>query len=109
MPETLEQFAKRALEEILNDLPPEELRKHLSPEERVKGLSPEERVKGLSPEELLEGLSRSSSTRLAKSPVRPAALAPTAEVAAATSAMVSAWGVVRPPARNASVGTGSPG
>jgi hypothetical protein len=57
MPETLEEFAKRAKTELLKNMPPEERLEGLSPEERLEGLSSEERLRGLPPEERLRGLS----------------------------------------------------
>jgi hypothetical protein len=75
MPETLDELARRTIDQLLESLPPEkrleglpaeELRKRLSPEERIEGLSPEKRLEGLpaeelrkrlSPEERIEGLS----------------------------------------------------
>lgn len=48
----LQEFYRETIEELLNELPPEELRKHLTPAERVEGLSSEELLKALSPEQL---------------------------------------------------------
>lgn len=52
----LEEFAKRELRELLEELPPELRMAGLPPEKRMAGLSPAQRIKGLSPEELLDGL-----------------------------------------------------
>jgi hypothetical protein len=52
----LEEFAKRARAEIIEEATPEERLRGLPPEERLKGLPPEERLRGLPPEERLKGL-----------------------------------------------------
>ena len=61
---TMEEFAREARQQFLQELtpeerrvvldqaPPEEVLKHLTPEERLRGLGPEERLRGLGPEEL---------------------------------------------------------
>jgi len=57
MADTLEQFARETIAELL---------RKMSPEERLEGLSAEERVKGLSPEELLAALPPETRAALAK-------------------------------------------
>jgi hypothetical protein len=52
----LKEFARKALDEFLNSLPPDERLKGLPAKERVKGLSPEERMEGLSVEDVLRSL-----------------------------------------------------
>lgn len=51
MPITLEEFARKARKEILQEATVEELLERLSPEQRLAGLSPEQRLVGLSQEE----------------------------------------------------------
>jgi hypothetical protein len=57
MSETLKQFFRESVDDLLKELPPEELRKALPVEERLKGLPAEERLKGLSGDQLIEALS----------------------------------------------------
>ncbi|MCC7424163.1 MAG: hypothetical protein IT428_28180 [Planctomycetaceae bacterium] len=53
----LEEFARKTIEELLKELPPEKRLEGLTPEDRLEGLSPEDRLEGLSPEERLQGMS----------------------------------------------------
>src|SRR5712691_10935755 len=53
MPETLEEFVRQSIDQLLESLPAEERFKGLSAEELRKRLSPEERLEGLPAEERL--------------------------------------------------------
>jgi hypothetical protein len=66
MSETLKEFVRQSIDELLQELPAEELRKRLSTEERLKGLPAEERLKGLSAEEVAEALAPEVLAALAR-------------------------------------------
>ena len=66
MSDTLREFYRQSIDQLLASLPPEELRKRLSAEERLKGLPPEERLKGLSAEEGVQALSPEMREALAR-------------------------------------------
>ncbi len=66
MPETLEEFAKEAIAEILKALPAEERLKGLPVEERLKGLPAAQRIEGLSVDELLAALTPEKRAALAQ-------------------------------------------
>ena len=63
MPDTLKEFVRQSIDELLTSLPPQELRKRLSPDERLEGLSADERLEGLSADERLKGLSADEVAR----------------------------------------------
>ena len=52
MSETLKEYSRQRLKELLQDVPPAQRLAGLSSRQRLEGLSPEERLEGMSPEEL---------------------------------------------------------
>lgn len=53
----LEEFARKTIDELLKELPPDKRLEGLTPEDRLEGLTPEDRLEGLTPEERLKGMS----------------------------------------------------
>jgi hypothetical protein len=64
--EQLKQFAKETIDELLQELSPEERLKGLPAEERLKGLPAKERLKGLSLDDLLAALSPEDRVKFAQ-------------------------------------------